>query len=121
MKQEKHLWDRWLEEATRGLRSHPDYDQVRQELTDHLEDRTEGLRHSFPSLPREEAERMALNSMGEAKELSPILAKAHSQVLGALYDLGGLLLVLAVPLVALEGIFMLWARILPLVIPGWPF
>lgn len=121
MKKEKHLWDSWLEEAVWGLRAHPDYDQVRQELTDHLEDRAEGLLHSFPNLSQEEAEWMALNGMGAAAELSPVLTRAHSQLLGALYDLGGLLLALAIPLVVLEGILMLWAWILPMVIPGWPF
>ncbi len=115
------LWETWLEEAVAGLRAHPDHDLVRRELLDHLEDRAEGLSRSFPDLSREEAERMALEGMGEAKELSQALAKAHSQLLGGLYYLSGLLLVLSVPLVTLEGVFMLWRWILPLAVPGWPF
>jgi len=119
---EKHdLWDRWLEAALDPMRSHPDCGRVRRELLDHLEDREEGLRRSFPDLSREEAERMALDGMGEAAELGRDLAQAHSRLLGVLYDFGHLLLVLALPLVAFGGIFMLWARILPLVVPGWPF
>jgi len=121
MKERRDLWDCWLETALKPMCGHPDCDRVRQELLDHLEDRAEGLRRSFPDLPREEAERMALDGMGKAAELGQALARTHSRLLGNLYELGQLLLVLTLPLVALEGIFMLWARILPLTIPGWPF
>jgi len=121
MKQEHNLWDRWLEEALKPLGGHPDRSQVRQELLDHLEDRMEGLCRSFPQMSQEEAERMTLSGMGEAAELGPALTKAHSQLLGGLYEFGQLLLTLAIPLVALEGAFMLWVRILPLVVPNWPF
>lgn len=110
------LWEEWLEQAARGLRAHPDYDRVRRELLDHLEDRAEGLGRSFPGLSREETEKLALEGMGEAAALSRPLAQAHSQALGVLlHDLTGLLLALAAPLVALEGLFMLWRWILPLV------
>ena len=109
------LWEAWLEKAAASLRAHPDYDRVRQELLGHLEDRAEGLGRSFPGLSREETEKLALEGMGEAAALSRPLAQAHSQALGVLYDLTGLLLALAAPLVALEGLFMLWRWILPLV------
>lgn len=121
MKQEHDLWEEWLERAAEGLRGHPDYGQVRQELLDHLEDRSEALGRSFPDLSREEAEELALEGMGGAEPLSRALAQAHSQVLGTLYDLTGLLLGITVPLVALEGIFMLWRWIVPLAVQDWPF
>lgn len=59
--------------------------------------------------------------MGEAEPLSQALAKAHSQLLGDLYELSQLLLGIALVLVGLEGTFMLWRWILPLAFPGWPF
>ncbi len=121
MKEEHKLWDHWLEAALKPMCGHPDCVRVRRELLDHLEDRAEGLRRSFPDLPREEAERMALDGMGDAAEMGQALAQAHSRLLGNLYELGQLLLILTLPLVALEGMFMLWARILPLAVPGWPF
>lgn len=121
MNKHSSLWDRWLEEATEALRAHPDHDQVRQELLDHLEDRTEGLHQSFPNLSLEEAEQMALEGMGEAEELSQALAKTHSRLLGGLYELGGMLLAMAGVLVGLESMIMLWWWILPLAIPSWPF
>lgn len=115
------LWESWLAEASKGLRSHPDYSQVRRELLDHLEDRRESLCRAFPDLSREEAERLALEGMGEAKELSQALAKAHNWLLGSVYELSQLLLVMAVVLVSLEGAIMLWRWILPLAVPSWPF
>lgn len=113
---EKHnpLWEDWLERAGKGLRGHPDYSRVRRELLDHLEDRAEALSQRRSGLSREEAERLALEGMGEAEPLSQSLARAHSQILGTLYELSQLLLGMALVLVGLEGILMLWRWILPL-------
>lgn len=120
---EKHspLWEKWLEEVARGLRGHPDYGQVRQELLDHLEDKAADLTRVFPDISPEEAQARALEGMGEAESLSQALAQAHSQVLGTLYGLSQLLLGMALALVGLEGAIMLWRWILPLTVPGWPF
>lgn len=121
MKQEHDLWEEWLKKAAAGLQGHPDYDRVRRELLDHLEDKAADLTRVFPDISPEEVQVRALAGMGEAESLSRALAQAHSQVLGTLYGLSGLLLGITVPLVALEGIFMLWRWIVPLAVQDWPF
>lgn len=117
---EKHssLWEDWLDKAAAGLRGHPDYDQVRQELLDHLEDKTAGLTRIFPDIPREEAQVRALAGMGEGESLSRALAQAHGGLMA--YQLSALLLGMALVLVGLEGIIMLWRWILPLAFQGGP-
>lgn len=118
---EKHssLWEDWLDKAAAGLRGHPDYNWVRQELLDHLEDRAEALGRSFSHLSREEAERLALAGMGEAEGLSRDLARARGGLM--IYQLSTLLLGMALVLVGLEGIIMLWRWILPLAAQDWLF
>jgi len=114
-------WGQWLDRATRGLRNHPDWTLARQELLDHLEDKTADLERIFPGMTREEAQELALSQMGDPEEIGAALTRAHSRVLGALYwifqgiiVLTGLVMLLVLPL-------YLWLMVLPLAVPNWPF
>lgn len=75
----------WLDAATRGIRFKPDRMAVREELFAHLEDKQADLRRIFPDMTRGEAERRAVESMGDAEELGRALAKIHKPWLGYLW------------------------------------
>lgn len=60
---------RWLDRAAAGIRSRPDREAVRAELEAHLEDKTADLVRIFPDLERQEAERQAVEQMGDAEEI----------------------------------------------------
>lgn len=75
----------WLDAATRGIRFKPDRMAVRAELFAHLEDKQADLRRIFPDMTRGEAERRALESMGDPAELGRELAKIHKPWLGYLW------------------------------------
>lgn len=114
-------WKQWLDTATRGLKNHPDWGLARQELLDHLEDKTADLERIFPGMTHEEAQELALSRMGDPEEIGAALARAHSKVLGALYwifqgmiGFTGLVMILVLPL-------YLWFVVLPLAVPNWPF
>lgn len=75
----------WLNAATRGIRFGPDRVEVRAELFAHLEDKQADLRRIFPDMTRGEAERRALESMGDPEELGRELANIHKPWLGYLW------------------------------------
>lgn len=75
----------WLNAATQGIRFKPDRMAVREELFAHLEDKQADLRRIFPDMTRGEAERRALESMGDPEELGRALAKIHKPWLGYLW------------------------------------
>ena len=85
----------WLYIATRGIRFKPDRAAVRAELAAHLEDKQADLQRIFPDLSPEEAERRAVESMGDAWEVRKQLAKIHKPWLGWLWRLSQILAVLA--------------------------
>ena len=85
----------WLYIATRGIRFRPDRAAVRAELAAHLEDKQADLQRIFPEMSREEAERRAVESMGDAWEVRKQLAKIHRPWLGYLWRLSQVLAVLA--------------------------
>ena len=114
-------WDQWLNAATHSLRTHPDMDLARQELRDHLEDKTADLRRIFPDLTAEAAEEMALTQMGDAGEISRELAQVHSKLWGTLYWLSyGLLGVAKLAAILFLPLY-LWATVFPLAFDWWPF
>ena len=85
----------WLYIATRGIRFKPDRTAVRAELAAHLEDKQADLQRIFPDLSPEEAERRAVESMGDAWEVRKQLAKIHRPWLGYLWRLSQVLAVVA--------------------------
>ena len=92
----KHLSEYgWLNAATRSIRFKPDRVAVRAELFAHLEDKQADLRRIFPDMTLGEAERRALESMGDPEELGRELAKIHSPWLGYLWVLSRWAAVLA--------------------------
>ena len=78
---------RWLDRAAAGIRSRPDREAVRAELEAHLEDKTADLVRIFPDLGRQEAERQAVEQMGDPKEIGRALARLHRPWLGWLWRL----------------------------------
>ena len=76
---------RWLDRAAAGIRSRPDREAVRAELEAHLEDKTADLVRIFPDLGRQEAERQAVEQMGDAEEIGKELARIHKPWLGYLW------------------------------------
>jgi len=68
--------DRWAKEATAKIRFAPDKAWVAEELRAHLEDRKEALMER--GLEEREAERRAIESMGEAQAIADELAALHS-------------------------------------------
>lgn len=85
----------WLYIATRGIRFKPDRAAVRAEFAAHLEDKQADLRRIFPEMSQEEAERRAVESMGDAWEVRKQLAKIHKPWLGYLWRLSQVLAVVA--------------------------
>lgn len=86
---------RWLDAATRDIRFGPDRKAVRAELYAHLEDKRADLRRIFPDISPEEAERRAVESMGDPEEIGRELAKLHKPWLGYLWVVSRVLAVAA--------------------------
>lgn len=76
---------KWLDIAVSGIRFGPDRAEVRQELLEHLEDKTLDLQRVFPDIPEEEARERALSAMGDAWEVKQELARVHRPWLGYLW------------------------------------
>ncbi len=92
MKTEKSGVGRWLDGATGGLKFPPDRRAARQELLDHIMDRTEAYRRNFPDMTAGEAERKAVEQMGDPQEVGRALARLHHPWVGFLwYGCRGLL------------------------------
>ena len=75
----------WLDTATRWIRFGPDKRAVREELEAHLEDRTADLLRLFPELTPEEAERQAVEGMGDPWDVGQALGRLHKPWLGWLW------------------------------------
>lgn len=68
-------FDWWCQTAVDQIRYWPDRDAVYQELMDHLQDHYDAA--TDRRLSPEEAEKEALNAMGSAAELAPVLGAIH--------------------------------------------
>lgn len=75
----------WLDTATRWIRFGPDKRAVREELEAHLEDRAADLLRLFPELTPEEAERQAVEGMGDPWDVGQALGRLHKPWLGWLW------------------------------------
>ena len=98
-----HTFQAWLDEAVKGIVFRPDRAAVRQELADHLEDRTADLKRIFPNLTDEEARDRALAWMGDAAEVSRQLARVHRPWLGWLWRASQVLLAVSLAWLFLIG------------------
>ncbi len=78
--------EKWLDTATSGIRFGPDRAEVREELLQHIEDKTADLRRIFPDMDNVEATERALSGMGDPEELKITLAKVHRPWLGWLWQ-----------------------------------
>ncbi len=78
-------FDRWCKEATRKIKYCPDRQAVYSELHQHLQDRYQDFIDQ--NMEHEEAVQKALQAMGDAKELAPMLAAIHRPFWGYMYSL----------------------------------
>lgn len=76
----------WLDTAVRLIRFGPDRLAVREELAAHLEDKIAGDLRLFPGMTEEEAQKRALEEMGDAAEIGRALGKIHKPWLGYLWN-----------------------------------
>ena len=102
MSGENQRWTAWLDAASRPIRFYPDRAAVRAELEAHLEDKTADLLRIFPDMPQEEAERRALEEMGDGAALGKELAKVHRPWLGYVWTASKVALGLGLALLAVE-------------------
>lgn len=72
--------ERWLSQATKSLYYPPDRRRVRQELKDHLEEKS--LRYQNAGMSESEAIRKALADMGDPDETAQLLRAVHKPWLG---------------------------------------
>ena len=75
-----HEWEEYLEQVTKHVRFKKDHLSIRSELRAHMEDRMEEFLED--GYTEEEAQRMALEVMGDAGEVGEALDKEHSPFLG---------------------------------------
>ena len=78
-------FDLWCKEATRKIKYRPDRQDVYSELHQHLQDRYQDFIDQ--DMEHEEAMQKALQAMGDAKELAPMLAAIHRPFWGYMYSL----------------------------------
>ena len=97
-----HTLQTWLDEAVKGIVFRPDRAAVRQELADHLEDKSRDLARIFPNMTPQEAEERTLEQMGDPAEIGRQLTRIHRPWLGWLWRVSQLLLAAA----------LLWAALL---------
>ena len=108
---------RWMDAAVSGIRFGPDRAEVRRELLEHLEDKTQDLQRVFPDILEEEARERALYAMGDAEELKVSLAKIHRPWLGWLWTASR---IPAIFMLSLIGIYLLFLLVmLPFIMLDW--
>ncbi len=88
----------WLDTATKEIRFGPDRRRVRQELEDHILDRMEVVQSR--GLSAYEAEKVAVESMGDPERLARELGALHRPWMGYLWRLSQVLLVVLVLCIA---------------------
>lgn len=86
----------WMDAATRGIRFGTDRDAVRQELTEHLEDKIADLKRFYPEMSDRETEQRALAQMGDAEEIGREMARIHKPWLGYLWRFSQAILLVVV-------------------------
>lgn len=98
-------FDNWCKQAVKGIKYPPDRKSVYTELYDHLEDRYgDFISQGFEKEP---AVQETLTVMGDAKELSAMLAQIHRPFWGFLYSFSKWLLICATALMLLYmGIYL---------------
>ena len=101
MKREKSGALSWLDRATGKIKFPPDRKAVWQELKEHIQDKADDLQRLYPDLNRGEAERMAIDQMGDAEEIGKDLAALHHPLLGWLWYGTRAILVLTILFVVL--------------------
>ena len=84
----------WCEDATRKIRYGPDREAVREELRQHLDDRSDSF--LAQGMKEEEAVKKALEVMGDPDELSVILAQIHRPFWGFAYSISRILAIILV-------------------------
>ena len=90
----EHLaFARWCETAVADIRFKPDQKRVYEELYAHLVDRFDALAES--GVPKDEAERRALDAMGSAAEVAEQMEKIHRPFWGYVLRLSRWLLLIA--------------------------
>ena len=80
-----YTFAKWCLEAVSQIKYTADRDEVYEELRAHLEDHRDALMEQ--GIPREEAEKRALEGMGSAKEIAPQLAAVHKPFWGYVYSI----------------------------------
>ena len=93
----------WLDEAVKGIVFRPDRAAVRQELADHLEDKSRDLARIFPNMTPQEAEERTLEQMGDPAEIGRQLARIHRPWLGWLWRASQVLLAVSLAWLFLFG------------------
>ena len=94
----------WLERATKPLRFPPDRRRVKQEFTEHFEERVEGLKEWGMSLGA--ARKKAVEMLGNPEETGELLRQVHKPWLGwvlRLVRLALIALVIAVAVKLIDG------------------
>lgn len=107
----------WLDRAVGSIRFKPDRAAARAELAAHLEDKAADLRRIFPDMEPGEAERRALEEMGDASEIGRELGRIHRPWLGYLWTASRVLLGMALALLGAELLLTLglfWGLIWPI-------
>lgn len=99
----------WLETAVGGIRFKPDRVEAERELRGHIEDKMADLRRLYPDLLRDEAEKMALDRMGDPEEIGKELANIHKPWLGWLWRASQAVLGLAAVVLLIAGVQTLTA------------
>ena len=107
MKRKFPHFDVWLTTAVSGIKFPYDREEVRQELADHFEDKTLDLMRIYPELSEAEAEKMALERMGDAEELKEELARIHKPWVGTVWTVSVWLLFMGVFALIIISFFVL--------------
>jgi len=101
---ETRTMEQWLTAATSGIRFRPDREAVEEELRGHFEDKVADLQRVF-HISAEEAEEMALERMGDPRQIGVELAKIHRPWLGYLLRASRVALGLSIMLLFIGGGF----------------
>ena len=93
MENQHHIpWEQWLDRATADIRFKPDREEVRAELSAHLEDKALDFQRIFPGLTEDEAQERAAAEMGDPEEIGKELARIHKPWLGYIWRASQVLL-----------------------------
>ncbi|HZK02776.1 MAG TPA: hypothetical protein VFC96_07935 [Anaerovoracaceae bacterium] len=84
----------------------PDRHDIERELTTHIEDSAIYI-HETKGLPKDEAEKLALSRMGDAKEIGRALNRQHNPALGYLWYMSRIVVILLCIILSFQLIFTL--------------